>query len=149
MRKLFIMAIAAATMISCGGKQQNSEEKADVNEFSSIAEKVDKEHNAQNSLDVDGTYAGIIPSASGEGIDVVIALSGDTYTKKITYIGKKNSTTETKGNFSWDESGSIITLKGEDVPNQYFVGENVLIQLDIEGKRITGELADNYKLTKE
>lgn len=149
MRKLFIITIAAATMMSCGGKQQSGEEKADVNEFSNIAANMDKEHNAKLSLDVDGIYGGIIPSAGGEGVDVTITLSGDKYTKKITYIGKKDSTTETKGSFTWDEGGNIITLSGEEAPNKYFVSENVLIQLDIQGKRVTGALADNYKLTKE
>ena len=68
MKKIFIIAIAACAMYSCGKKQQ--EAKADIDEFSSIAQNVDKAHNAQNSLDYEGTYIGTIPSASGEGIDV-------------------------------------------------------------------------------
>ena len=149
MKKLFIMAIVAATMMSCGGKQQSTEEKADVNEFSDIAKGVADESNARTSLDVDGTYAGVTPAADAEGIDVVITLAGDNYTKKISYVGKKGAPVETKGNFTWDAAGNTITLVGEQAPNQYFVSENVLIQLDTEGKKITGELADHYRLAKK
>jgi NlpE N-terminal domain len=45
--------------------------------------------------------------------------------------------------------GSIITLTGiKNKPNEYFVGENKLIQLDIDGNKITGSLADKYILKK-
>lgn len=147
MKKIFIIAIAACAMYSCGKKQQ--EAKADIDEFSSIAQNVDKAHNAQNSLDYEGAYIGTIPSASGEGIDVTITLSDSTYTKKISYIGKKDSSSETNGTYSWNKDGSTITLKGETAPNQYFVGENTLTQLDIDGNKITGAMADNYVLSKK
>lgn len=34
-------------------------------------------------------------------------------------------------------------------PNQHFAEENKLLQMDFEGKRITGNLADKYILLKK
>lgn len=150
MKKLLFLVIASIAMYSCSNSQKQ-EEKANVDEFENIAKNVnpDPAHNAQNSLDVEGKYTGMLPTASGEGMDVIIILTDSTYEKTMTYIGKKTKPVVSKGTYSWGKDGSTITLKGEEVPNQYFVGENTLTQLDIEGKRITGELADNYVLAKE
>ena len=37
----------------------------------------------------------------------------------------------------------------ENAPNQYFVAENKLIQLDMAGKKIEGKLAEKYVLAKQ
>lgn len=50
------------------------------------------------------------------------------------------------GTAVWDAQGQKITLADG---TQYLVGENQLIMLDTEGKRITGELAANYVLKKK
>jgi len=51
---------------------------------------------------------------------------------------------------SWNDAGNTITLDGkEHAPNQYFLGENMLIQLDMEGNRIVGELGERYVLRKQ
>jgi hypothetical protein len=56
---------------------------------------------------------------------------------------------EKRGQFSWNEDGSIITLTNIDsAPNQYKVGETRIWQLNVDGKLITGDLADHYVLTK-
>jgi uncharacterized lipoprotein NlpE involved in copper resistance len=95
-----------------------------------------------------GTYKGTLPTASGEGMQVIITLKDNSFTKTTTYIGKKDSTSEKKGSFSWNVDGNTITLDGIDPPNQYFVGENTLIQLDMDGNRIVGDLATKYVLSK-
>ena len=48
----------------------------------------------------------------------------------------------------WNKEGNTITLEGEDKPNQYFVGENTLTQLDIDGNKIKGEIEEDYILRK-
>ncbi|MGL2964467.1 copper resistance protein NlpE N-terminal domain-containing protein [Flavobacterium sp. RSB2_4_14] len=108
-------------------------------------------HNSQNSLDWQGTYKGTTPCADCEGIATEITLNTDlTFSLKTKYLGKGDGKVfEEKGTFVWDKSGSTITLtdlKGK--PNQYKVGENRLIQLDMNGKIITGALAEKYVLTK-
>jgi uncharacterized lipoprotein NlpE involved in copper resistance len=106
-------------------------------------------HNSEISLDWQGTYKGILPCASCEGIETEITLNNDlTFLIKTNYLGKgRQESFEQKGSFDWDESGSIIILQDlKSKPNQYKVGENTLTQLDLEGNRITGELADKYVL---
>lgn len=152
MKKLFVMIAAMAVLYSCGGnsqKDKEAEEKASVSEFSDIAKNVSDEHNAKNSLDYEGTYTGKLPTASGEGMIVSITLNDSTYIKKTEYINKKDATFEEKGEYTWNDKGNTVILNGvKDAPNQYFVGENTLTQLDLDGNRITGETADLYILKK-
>jgi uncharacterized lipoprotein NlpE involved in copper resistance len=112
------------------------------------SEAVDAAHNSRNSINWDGVYTGIIPAADGPGIKVQLVLRSDeTYELRYEYIDKPGVFTS-KGDFRWDESGSVITLDDREMPPYYKVGENILIQLDMQGKIITGNLADNYVLRK-
>ena len=108
--------------------------------------------NSMTSLDWHGTYTGTLPCADCEGIQQVLVLNQDlTYQLSVVYKGKSAEPHLTKGTFSWNKEGSKITLQGLDKKNQpgiYQVGENRLIQLDINGKRITGDLASRYELNK-
>lgn len=136
--------------ISCQ-KQTNS----DVSTQDSIAKADSIEnvaaHNAKNSLDYIGTYKGILPCADCEGLETTICINeNNTYNLKTHYQGKGEKIFEQKGTFSWNKAGNTIIL--DDVnngPNQYFLGENKLIQLDMSGKKITGELASEYILAKQ
>jgi heat shock protein HslJ len=107
--------------------------------------------NSKNSLDWNGTYKGITPCADCEGIATEITLNTDlTFTLKTKYLGKGDGKVfEEKGTFTWDKTGSTIILENlKGKPNQYKVGENKLIQLDMKGKIITGALAEKYILRK-
>ncbi len=108
-------------------------------------------HNSQNALDWYGVYKGVTPCADCEGIDTEISLNKDlTFILKTKYLGKKDLTVfEKKGTFSWDVTGSVISLNDmKGSPNQYKVKENKLIQLDMGGKEIAGALAEKYILKK-
>jgi len=53
------------------------------------------------------------------------------------------------GTFEWNTAGANVTLiQNGDKVQAYKVGENVLLHLDLDGNRIEGELAENYKLHK-
>ncbi|WP_017294935.1 copper resistance protein NlpE N-terminal domain-containing protein [Geminocystis herdmanii] len=103
-----------------------------------------------NSLDWNGTYQGMIPCASCEGIKTTLTLNQDlSYVMSTEYVGKSEEVLEVKGTFKWNNAGNTISLDSvKDAPNQFLVGENMLFQLDMEGNRITGDLADKYILTK-
>jgi len=107
-------------------------------------------HNSSNSLDVDGLYKGTLPCADCEGIETQIELGKDkSFVKRTIYLGKDGKVFEEKGSYTWNSEGNTITLTGiKSGPGQYFVGENKLIQLDMDGNRITGKLADKYVLRK-
>ncbi|NDV93962.1 copper resistance protein NlpE [Dysgonomonas sp. 521] len=144
MKKLFIIAAAIGVLYSCGGNTQKPQEPAP----SEPAQVVD-EHNAKNSLDYKGAYSGKVPTASGEGMIVNIELGDSTFVRKIEYVGKKG-TFEDKGQYTWNSEGNTVTLEGvKDSPNKYFVGENTLTQLDMDGNKITGDMADMYILKKQ
>lgn len=107
-------------------------------------------HNAQNSLDWEGTYKGLTPCADCEGIETEVTLNKDmTFAIKTRYKGKSDKFFEENGRFKWDEKGSNITLEGlKGHPAQFFVGENTLTQLDMDGNKVTGDLAEMYILKK-
>ncbi|MCI4442217.1 MAG: copper resistance protein NlpE N-terminal domain-containing protein [Lentimicrobium sp.] len=108
-------------------------------------------HNSQNSIDWTGTYKGVTPCADCEGIETEVVLNKDlTYVVKTKYLGKGDGKVfEEKGSFVWDKMGGNIRLQAsKGGSSQYKVGENQLIQLDMEGKPITGDLADKFVLRK-
>lgn len=107
-------------------------------------------HNAQNSLDWDGTYKGLTPCADCEGIETEVTLKKDmSFVIRTRYKGKSDKFFEEHGSFKWDDKGSNITLEGlKGHSTQFFVGENTLTQLDMDGNKITGELAEMYVLKK-
>ncbi|MGZ9733783.1 copper resistance protein NlpE [Flavobacterium sp. GNP002] len=147
--KIILLACTSLFFFSCKKEMKKEEVKAD-----SIAvadTKATDMHNSQNSLDWQGTYKGITPCADCEGIETEVVLNKDmTFIIKTKYLGKGDSKTfEEKGTFVWDKTGGIISLKElKDKPNQYKVGENRLMQLDMEGKVIIGETARMYVLKK-
>ncbi|MDL2266306.1 copper resistance protein NlpE [Parabacteroides sp. OttesenSCG-928-G07] len=131
-----------------GCKSNNKENQA--NEEVKITTEVQDMHNAQNALDYDGTYIGTLPTASGIGMKVTLALTRNgTYHKSVQYVENADKTFESEGKFTWNKEGNTITLEGEEKPNSYFVGENQLFHLDENGNRITGDLADEYRLRKQ
>jgi uncharacterized lipoprotein NlpE involved in copper resistance len=108
-------------------------------------------HNSKNALDWYGIYKGIVPCADCEGIDTEITLTKDMmFILKTKYLGKGDQTVfEKKGTFTWDATGAVISLNDlKGSPNKYKVGENKLTQLDMEGKEISGTLAEKYILKK-
>jgi len=105
---------------------------------------------AKTSLDWAGVYTGTIPAADGEGINVRMKINKDnSYELTYDYIGKPANSFTFTGSFSWDNTGNIIHIEIADAPSYYKVAENKLIQLDMAGKPITGNLADMYVLTKQ
>lgn len=151
MKKVFVLIFSVALFYGCSNssKPAADQEAANVTDFEDIATRAGSYDNARTSLDVDGTYTGVIPAADGEGIDVSITLqNGSNYIRKYSYIGKELAPIAEEGEFEWDADGNRITLIGATAPNTYFVGENTLSQLDVNGNKITGELASRYVLTK-
>lgn len=110
-------------------------------------------HTAQNSVDYDGIYLGILPCADCEGIKTTIYLNQDnTYVMKQEYLGKSENIIEEKGDFIWAKNANIISLKPTNANGQklkLFVGENYLTMLDQSGNKITGSLADHYTFSKD
>lgn len=142
-----ILLLLLLSMISC---QQQSKNEAELKN-DSIKNTLSNSHNVKNSLDYVGIYKGILPCADCEGLETEIIINENaTYSIKTKYQGKGNKIFLQKGSFTWNKNGNTIILSNvENSPNQYFVGENTLTQLDLSGQRITGKLADDYILSKQ
>lgn len=143
-----LIAVAAFTLMSCtnqGSKQ--SEESQDATSTEAVADM----HTSEISLDWAGIYEGTMPCASCEGIETVVELKDDhTFTASFTYIGGEvEFTTTNEGEFTWDDSGQIVTLVDGDDISQYKVGENHITLLGDDGQVNTGELAEFYVLQKK
>lgn len=148
--KITLILCTTLLFISCKKEIKEVEIKTDSISKVAIEKQLDA-HNSQNSLDWQGTYKGVIPCADCEGIETEITLNADlTFTLKTKYLGKGDGKVfQETGSFVWDKTGGIISLEGlKGRPSQYKVGENRLIQLDMEGNVITGDLAEKYVLTK-
>lgn len=105
--------------------------------------------NSQNALDWPGEYSGVLPCASCEGIETHLVINADlSYRLTQRYLGESGELIIKEGNFTWNERGSAISLANDATPMQFQVGENQLFMLDQEGKRISGALADDYRLAK-
>jgi len=112
-----------------------------------VSNQADSAHNSQNSLDWSGTYQGTLPCADCPGIRYVLTLKDDhSYQLKTQYLERGDSVFTESGTFTWDENGNQITLA--DRGEKFQVGENQLFHLDMEGNRITGNLAEYYILKK-
>lgn len=105
-------------------------------------------HTARNSLDYQGTYEGTLPTASGTGMHFTLELGDSTYHKVVRYLAADKDLFDSRGKFTWNEAGNIITLTDDGKPNMYFVAENKLYHLDMNGKRIKGKYAELYALKK-
>jgi uncharacterized lipoprotein NlpE involved in copper resistance len=148
--KLILIFCASLFFTNCKKEVKEIEIKTDSIAEVAIEKPIDS-HNSQNSLDWQGTYKGVTPCADCEGIETEIILNNDfSYTLKTKYLGKGDGKVfQEAGSFVWDKTGAIISLEGlKGSPSQYKVGENRLIQLDMEGKVIEGDLAEKYVLTK-
>jgi len=146
MKKILVMAAAISLLYSCNAKY--SKDSIEVEEVVQIAQ--EDVHNAENSLDVNGKYTGVIPAANNTGIATVIVLGdNNTYTKASAIVSSSSgNTVKTEGKYEWNSEGNTITLLGDKKPNRYFVGENRLFPLDADGNRMIDDSADRCVLIK-
>lgn len=145
---LAVLSFAFIFVSSCASRQTT---RSVSTETAGGIQAVVDGHTSQNSLDWWGTYTGVLPCASCEGIKTTVTLTRDlNYTMKAVYLGEGENDFLQIGTFRWNKAGNTITLSDSDGGDaQFFVGENQLIRLDRDGNRITGSLAENYILKKQ
>src|SRR5690606_14856830 len=100
LKAVIATATLATTLISCN------------NRINKINTGFDDHHTAQNSLDWQGTYSGILPCADCSGIETELTLNEDqTFVLTDIYLGKTDSeTNKLTGKFEWN--GNFINLLG-------------------------------------
>jgi len=153
-KSLIAISLASIFLVACNKAEtpKTDEQTLPATTTEATSEVVDSAHTAENSLDWNGTYTGVLPCADCEGIKTELELNQDkTFELKETYLGKGDGKAfESKGSFKFDsQNTSIIELDKAGDGRKYFVAEGYLKALDTEGKEITGELAEKYELKKE
>ncbi|PKP25542.1 MAG: copper resistance protein NlpE [Bacteroidetes bacterium HGW-Bacteroidetes-2] len=149
MKIVLFITLALAFLWSCDNKKKTEMDPGAVNLDMHEMKNIDN-HTSQNSLDWAGTYSGILPCADCEGMETLLKLESDVYVLKTKQIGKDNAYLEQTGNLTWSDDGKMVILGGKEIgPFMYMVEENRLIQLDLNGKKIIGDLADKYVLKKQ
>ncbi|WP_446809826.1 copper resistance protein NlpE [Methylomonas sp. 2BW1-5-20] len=111
----------------------------------------DKAHHAQTSQDWPGIYNGLTPCADCIGVKTTLALNKNgSYMLMTQFLGKSEREFVEKGKFAAGEKANtlVLTPRNSTTSQQYLVGENMLIQLDSNGNRVTGKLADRYILRR-
>jgi heat shock protein HslJ len=146
---LIVIIIPVVSLLGC--TEKNADQKGELSEEKTKEVKeniVDRAHNSMISLDWDGVYLGILPCADCEGIRTALTLNKDMSFKLETiYIGKSEDVFYDSGTFKWSDDGGSIQLNNAN-NTRYQVGENRLMQLDMDGNRIEGDLSEKYTLRK-
>ena len=141
MKNILLILAAAILLTACGG---NSRQKTTTGVLDM--------HNAENALDYQGTYKGVFPAADCPGIEIELTLHNDnTYTMNSSYMDRSEEPIQQTGNYT--VKANLLTLRakvgiGLPAPEYYKVEENRLRRLNAKKQPITGELADQYVLTK-
>jgi len=153
MKSWFCLLCFFAVAVACNNNAANKEETVDTSKSTVASAEENKKSTgdeARTSLDWAGTYKGILLCADCEGIETELMLHSDnTYMLSTTYLGKKEAAGEkTNGRWKWLDGYNIELEAVKDGPSKYFVTEGRIIQLDREGKRIEGALAEKYVLGK-
>lgn len=149
-----LVAITTLILVACNSAsdaaQETSSPPAANTTQQTPTDTVGAEATASTALDYAGIYKGLLPCADCEGIETTLQINADkTYQLTTQYLGKKEAAEKkSEGSWSW-VTGNIMKLEAEqNGPNQYFISEGKVFQLDLAGNRITGKLADNYSLVK-
>jgi uncharacterized lipoprotein NlpE involved in copper resistance len=146
MKRITVTFLLSIAIIFTSCQKQTNQERNSP-DSTAVAKVID----AKNTLNYEGNYKGVLPCADCEGIETTICLNeNSTYAIRTTYLGKGTKIFEQKGTFSWNKSGNIVKFDNvENGPNQYEVAKNRLTQLDMSGKKITGNHAADYILAKQ
>lgn len=139
---LFFVTVISVAAYSC------------ANQKNKTATQAPDGHTAQNALDWQGSYSGVLPCADCEGIETELQLNSDqTYRLTSRYLKGNNQLADTlNGKFVWLENGNVVRLerKTKDIrPDLFKIEENQVKQLNVDGQEVTGALANFYILKKE
>lgn len=143
---------AALTFIGCKNEQKASPlDQETVPESITDADSIPKVtdgHTSENSLDWAGVYKELLPCTDCPGITTELTLNSDkTYVLSSQAKNKDKTPRLFKGSFTWDETGSIVTLDAEGDHLKFKVQEGCIKMLDKFGDPKQGE--GNYILGKK
>lgn len=152
--KTFLFSLTILiSLLACKSKQDAVNSLEDMKESENTeatASALFKDmHNSQNSLDVHGTYMGILPCDDCIGIQFKLTIQDDsTYSTKSIHPKNADEVFEQKGRYDWNIFGSKIICRIDNkAVATYKVEENQLVLLEQEAhlKEKTDALYILYK----
>ena len=144
MKKIFILVCSRTLLAACGNSSKTNK---GTDTDSTTIEVVDM-HNAETSLDYEGTYKGVFPAADCPGIETTIITSTEERVFLADGPIQRDSSFDDKGTYTL--KGNLLTLKEENGEISYYkVEENKVRLLNDDKQEITGALAEHYILSKE
>lgn len=142
--KKIVLGIAILTMFCLVSCKENSKEGNGVNTSTEQKQEILEKENS-----ITGTYRANIPGANSV-IEVELVLNEDkSFTMCSIYIDKSDEKFEDKGTYSVKDGLIMLDLNKNEFPTQLKIEDEYLLQLDAEGKEITGALAEHYKYKKQ
>jgi uncharacterized lipoprotein NlpE involved in copper resistance len=116
-------------------------------DHSAHAQHIDK------SLDFHGVFYGYVPCKDCAGIKTTLSLKQNKNYLLVTQPARDSSREfYEKGKYQWDELNKILVLtpkKGGTVPHHYEIeNDETLIQLNEDGTKKQGDLAEKYALRR-
>lgn len=116
------------------------------------AEHAAHQNHVDKSQEFHGVFYGFIPCDDCNGIKQTLSLKNNNNYLLVTQPARESSREFfEKGKYTWDDDTQIVTLmpKNDAEPRKYLIkDEGTLVQLNREGKQITGDLADRYILRR-
>ncbi|MCG2612284.1 copper resistance protein NlpE [Flavobacterium sp. SM15] len=147
--KQTFLALTFLSFVLTGCKKEVKTETESAATVLDSTASVPDSHTSENALDWNGSYQGVVPCADCPGIETKLTLNKDkTYELSVLYQDREKQPTITKGNFTFDQSGSIITLDKAGKTTSYKIKEGCLTMLDRDKKEIGGALKAKYILNK-
>ena len=120
-------------VLSCVNNQKSSLSKDKAEAMESL------------SANLAGIYSGNLPCVDCEAIRTLLELHKDkSYVLRYSYEGKSEDLFIKQG--EWSVEKNTLNLEGLDY--QYKINPDFLVQLDLAGNEIKGDLAEKYQLSK-
>ena len=96
---------------------------------------------------INEVFHAMLPCADCENIDFLLTLKPDmTWQSRTIYVGKRARIFEEEGRYNVTEEGVLVLDKKDEGMKRFRLVPQGLLMLDIQGKEITGALADKYIL---
>ena len=140
-KKIFAALTIALIVFSCSNQKHSV----------SSQQSFENHHTAENSLDWEGTYMGILPCADCEGIETWLTLNNDLSFKLVrNYLKNEDILSDTIfGNFEWQKNNVKLQENKTNGETIFFrIEENQVRQLTNNAQKVEGELANYYILQK-
>jgi uncharacterized lipoprotein NlpE involved in copper resistance len=153
MKYVFIASILFLAM-ACNNAEKHAEQMADSAVVATDSPAKDTASMVAEPAVTSVHYSGTLPCADCTGIETEIDLKSDyTYSIHSIYAGRKSTgpgSNEISETGKWMQHGedTIHLADRKNAPAMFIRTDSSLVQLDMNGKKITGKLADKYILKK-